>query len=301
VSTLRSTPPTCCPTDSGNTVAAHSKAARNLVGACVAGDVRRLVLLTIAGIDRPEFDDFSHYVAKRLQREIVLHSRVPTTIVKSTQWHEFAANPAAVTFSPTEVVVQDWLIQPIAADSVAEVLVVAATGTQSVPRTITGPDVIRLPDLTSKLLDAQGDQRHVRTADPPLDALADGALLAPDHAVAIGPTVDTWLETIKALACPPNHSTRESERNLVAEYTLPKLDYDYGALEPHISGQINELHHSKHHATYVKGANDALAKLEEARQRRPRLDLAQREELGLQLRWACEPHHLVEEPVPQRR
>ena len=51
----------------------------------------------------------------------------------------------------------------------------------------------------------------------------------------------------------------------MAEYTLPDLDWDYGALEPHISGQINELHHDKHHATYVKGANDALAKLEEAR------------------------------------
>ncbi|KAA0108503.1 superoxide dismutase, partial [Mycolicibacterium sp. P9-22] len=42
----------------------------------------------------------------------------------------------------------------------------------------------------------------------------------------------------------------------MAEYTLPELDYDYGALEPHISGQINEIHHSKHHATYVKGLND---------------------------------------------
>ena len=52
----------------------------------------------------------------------------------------------------------------------------------------------------------------------------------------------------------------------MAEYTLPDLDYDYGALEPHISGQINELHHGKHHATYVKGANDALAKLAEARE-----------------------------------
>jgi len=51
----------------------------------------------------------------------------------------------------------------------------------------------------------------------------------------------------------------------MAEYTLPELDYDYGALEPHISGQINEIHHSKHHATYVKGANDAVAKLAEAR------------------------------------
>jgi len=51
----------------------------------------------------------------------------------------------------------------------------------------------------------------------------------------------------------------------MAEYTLPDLPYDYGALEPHISGQIMELHHSKHHQTYVKGANTALEKLEEAR------------------------------------
>jgi Fe-Mn family superoxide dismutase len=51
----------------------------------------------------------------------------------------------------------------------------------------------------------------------------------------------------------------------MAEYALPELDYDYGALEPHISAQINEIHHSKHHATYAKGLNDALAKLEEAR------------------------------------
>ncbi|MEB3035233.1 superoxide dismutase, partial [Mycolicibacter sp. MYC340] len=29
----------------------------------------------------------------------------------------------------------------------------------------------------------------------------------------------------------------------MADYTLPDLDWDYGALEPHISGQINELHH----------------------------------------------------------
>ena len=49
------------------------------------------------------------------------------------------------------------------------------------------------------------------------------------------------------------------------QYTLPDLDYDFGALEPHISGQIMELHHGKHHAAYVKGANETLTKLEEAR------------------------------------
>ena len=40
----------------------------------------------------------------------------------------------------------------------------------------------------------------------------------------------------------------------MADYVLPDLPYDYGALEPHISGQIMELHHDKHHATYVTGA-----------------------------------------------
>lgn len=51
----------------------------------------------------------------------------------------------------------------------------------------------------------------------------------------------------------------------MADYTLPDLPYDYGALEPYISGEIMELHHSKHHATYVKGANSALEQLAEAR------------------------------------
>ncbi|HEY8589909.1 MAG TPA: superoxide dismutase [Naasia sp.] len=52
----------------------------------------------------------------------------------------------------------------------------------------------------------------------------------------------------------------------MAEYTLPELGYDYGALEPHISATIMELHHSKHHNTYVTGANTALAQMAEARE-----------------------------------
>ena len=51
----------------------------------------------------------------------------------------------------------------------------------------------------------------------------------------------------------------------MADYTLPDLGYDYGALDPHISGRIMELHHSKHHAAYVAGANTALEQLAEAR------------------------------------
>ena len=52
---------------------------------------------------------------------------------------------------------------------------------------------------------------------------------------------------------------------MTAPYALPDLPYDYGALEPHISGEIMELHHSKHHAKYVAGANSALEQMAEAR------------------------------------
>ncbi|ACZ91151.1 MULTISPECIES: superoxide dismutase [Streptosporangium] len=51
----------------------------------------------------------------------------------------------------------------------------------------------------------------------------------------------------------------------MGEYTLPDMPYDYAALEPAITGEILELHHSKHHAAYVKGANDTLERLAEAR------------------------------------
>ncbi len=52
----------------------------------------------------------------------------------------------------------------------------------------------------------------------------------------------------------------------MAVYTLPELPYDYAALEPHISGRIMELHHDKHHAAYVAGANAALEALDAARE-----------------------------------
>ena len=49
-----------------------------------------------------------------------------------------------------------------------------------------------------------------------------------------------------------------------SKFTLPDLPYDYGALEPVISAEIMQLHHSKHHAAYVNNLNIAEEKLQEA-------------------------------------
>lgn len=63
----------------------------------------------------------------------------------------------------------------------------------------------------------------------------------------------TSLRLVPALGC---SSSRQ-------KYTLPDLPYDFGALQPHISAEIMQLHHSKHHATYVNNLNIAEEKYAE--------------------------------------
>lgn len=46
-------------------------------------------------------------------------------------------------------------------------------------------------------------------------------------------------------------------------YTLPALPYAYDALEPHFDERTMEIHHTKHHQTYVNNTNTALEKLPE--------------------------------------
>ena len=41
-------------------------------------------------------------------------------------------------------------------------------------------------------------------------------------------------------------------------HTLPELNYDYGALEPHVDARTMEIHHSKHHNAYVTNLNNAI-------------------------------------------
>jgi superoxide dismutase, Fe-Mn family len=56
-------------------------------------------------------------------------------------------------------------------------------------------------------------------------------------------------------------------------YSLPKLPYDYKALEPYISENQLTLHHTKHHQAYVTGANTIFEKFDKARKEKTDFDI----------------------------
>ena len=68
---------------------------------------------------------------------------------------------------------------------------------------------------------------------------------------------------VGAVARPVSSGSVASTRTIVTA-KLPDLAYDYGALEPVISGEIMALHHAKHHNTYVTNFNIAMEKYAEA-------------------------------------
>src|SRR3981081_2221116 len=59
------------------------------------------------------------------------------------------------------------------------------------------------------------------------------------------------------------HAEPRSNRRTTMAFVLPPLPYDFAALEPHIDAKTMEIHHGKHHQTYVNNLNAAIEKAPE--------------------------------------
>lgn len=72
------------------------------------------------------------------------------------------------------------------------------------------------------------------------------------------------LNKMATSATVPAASSAVAALSTAGSFALPELSYDYGELEPFINAEIMQLHHSKHHQTYVNNLNAALEQYEGA-------------------------------------
>jgi uncharacterized protein YbjT (DUF2867 family) len=135
---------------------------RNLLAAEKAAGVRHHVALSVVGTDR--LLESGYFRAKMAQENLIKASKIPYTIVQSTQFYEFIG--AIAQFSTVEQTVHlpPALAQPIGSDDVAAALADVAVGTPvNGTIEIAGPERIPLDKLVGRFLAATHDPRKVVT------------------------------------------------------------------------------------------------------------------------------------------
>lgn len=137
---------------------------RNLLGAEAIAGVQHHVALSVVGTERLLAS--SYFRGKRAQEKLIEASNIPYTIVRSTQFFEFLGAIAQAGSDGQSVRVSPALVQPIAADDVADVMAEVALGP---PRNgmleIAGPERKGLDELVRRFLRERNDTREVVT-DP---------------------------------------------------------------------------------------------------------------------------------------
>ncbi len=166
----------------------------NLLTAGHDAGVRHHVLLSIVGID---VVPFGYYQGKLAQEHLVQGAPVPFTIVRATQFHEFAGQILERSSLGPVALVPQMLSAPIAADEVAAVLVELVEGEpQGHATPVRGPREEHVPDLARRLLRHRGSGGKVLALPLPGKAghgMRSGALIPDDPAVVGTQTFDEWL------------------------------------------------------------------------------------------------------------
>jgi len=177
-------------------------ASRNLHAAGQAASVRRMVVVSIVGIDGLVG---GYSAAKLAHEQAALAGPIPVRILRATQFHEFVGQLLDWGTQGEVGYVNEMRTQLISARNVAETLVDLATdpswdaepGQQPI-REIAGPRVENLVDAATLLAARRGYPTKVEVMtnpdDPDAAANAGGVLLPGPHAILAGPTFEEWLD-----------------------------------------------------------------------------------------------------------
>jgi uncharacterized protein YbjT (DUF2867 family)/catechol 2,3-dioxygenase-like lactoylglutathione lyase family enzyme len=167
---------------------------RQLLAAEHKASVKHHVVLSIVGVDQVEGN--GHYAGKRAQERAALDGPVTATIVRATQFFDFAAMVVGWTRRGQVATVPPLLVQPVAVADVAEVLVEVAAGEpQQGIRELAGPELQDLVDMARRTLAAQRTSlRLIPSWRGPFRVEMAGEVLLPGPGAQIAPTTfETWL------------------------------------------------------------------------------------------------------------
>lgn len=165
----------------------------NLLAAGARAGVRHHAVLSIVGSDRV---DLGYYAGKREQERLTEAGPLPWSILRATQFHEFAGQVLDQVPGPVAVVPR-MRTQPVAASDVGAALASLVVG-PPVGRAVelAGPREEHLPDMARRLLAARGSRRKVVAVRLPARggaAMAAGGLLPGPDARLSRLTFDEWL------------------------------------------------------------------------------------------------------------
>lgn len=167
---------------------------RNLLAAGEKAGVRHHVLLSIVGIEHNRRTP--HYAGKREQERLVAGGPVPWSIVRATQFHDFAAMVAGWAAKDGTATIAPLLVQPIAHDDVAAILADVALGAPLGYRLdIAGPQTEDLVDMARRTFAARGqDIKLVPTWRGAFGPDLAGEALLPGDGARLGTiSFDDWL------------------------------------------------------------------------------------------------------------
>jgi uncharacterized protein YbjT (DUF2867 family) len=176
-----------------------SEVTKNLQRSGGQARVQRLVSLSIVGIDN---FPYGYYRAKLAQEEAVFAGPLSATVVRATQFHEFAAQILHRTKRGPLAAMPMMQVQPIAARSVGQVLCDAALSPPSQKITeIAGPNVESLVAMSRTIMRERGSRGIVIPIWVPGTAgkmMRGGGQLPSTAANLVGPAFAQWLLTTDA-------------------------------------------------------------------------------------------------------
>lgn len=189
--------------DVESATAFFTASARNVQRAGAAAGAKRIVLISIIGIDKFES---GYNSAKLAQERTLLEGPLPVRIVRAAQFHEFMEPVLSWTIQDGVANVPEMRTQPVAARAAAEALADAAEEPEIENGAITevaGPQPERFAELAALIADRRGESLEIRESrggllaepgSPDATAYAEGAALPNPGATLAGPTFEEWLD-----------------------------------------------------------------------------------------------------------